>query len=446
MTLLPRSLAGQTVLLLLIGLTASHLASMATFSHDREGSLEALSSRSIAGRIAEIVHLVEGSPHDWRPVLLQAANAPGLQVAGTAAPMSRPAPETGEESIIRGYMEGLTGRTAVVRLVDPDDASRHEHPGLTPQSLPDGHIIEADVQLADGSWLRFSAVVPRIASIWSIEALVSMALMTAGVLVASFWAARRLTRPLATFAEAAVRLGKDVGAPPLPISGPTELRRAQEAFNEMQERLRRLIENRLQMVAAISHDLKTPITLLRLHAEFIEDEDGRNRMLAILDEMETLVRSTLSFAREEAIQEPRRVVDVAALIRSVCDDIGDAGADVQCEAPARLPVECRPLALKRAFQNIIENAVKYGHRARVAITGGRQILVTVDDDGPGIPEDEMARVFMPFYRLEHSRCRDTGGVGLGLAVTQSIINAHGGNIQMENRRGGGLRVTVELPA
>lgn len=445
MRLLPRSLASQTVLVLLVGLTVSHLASMLTFSHERGGTLEALDSRGIVGRVAEVAHLVDGSPADWRPALLKAANAPGFAVVMAAEPESRPVPETPDETAMRAHLEGLMGRPAAVRLLDPGEGGFHGLPNSTPHGLADGHILRAEVQLADRSWLRFQSVVAKRASLWSLEALLSMALMTAGVLVASFWAVRRLTRPLATFAQAAERLGKDVGAPPLPISGPTELRRAQAAFNQMQERLRRFIENRLQMVAAISHDLKTPITLLRLRAEFVEDDEERTKMLATLDEMEALVRSTLAFAREEAIQEPRRVVDIAALVRSVCDDLADAGADIQCETPDKLPCECRPLALKRAFQNIIDNAVKYGHRARVTVEGGDHVLVTVDDDGPGIPDDEMTRVFMPFYRIEPSRCRDTGGVGLGLAVTQSIVNAHGGQIRLENRPGGGLRVMVDLP-
>ncbi len=445
MRLLPRSLAGQTVLVLLIGLMVSHVASMLTFSHEGGSSLGALSSRSITGRIAEIVHVVEGSPPEWRSALLKAAAGPGLAVMAATEPQVRTAAQTSDEAAMRAHIEGLVGRRAAVRLMDPGDADRHHHPGLALPDLPGGQVLEADIQLVDRTWLRFEAAVPKRALLWSLEALLSMALMTTGVLVAAFWAVRQLTRPLATFAQAAERLGKDVGAPPLPIGGPTELRQAQEAFNRMQERLRRLIENRLQMVAAISHDLKTPITLLRLRAEFVEDDEERTKMLATLDEMEALVRSTLAFAREEAIHEPRRTVDVAALVRTVCDDLADAGADVQCDTPDKLALECRPLALKRAFQNIIENAVKFGHRARVTVAADDHVVIAVDDDGPGIPEDEMARVFMPFYRLEHSRCRDTGGVGLGLAVTQSIINAHGGHVLLENRMDGGLRVTVELP-
>ncbi len=446
MRLLPRSLAGQTVLVMLIALTASHLVSMWTFSHERANTPDDRGSRTLVGHIAEVAQLVEGSPAEWRPVLLKAANGPGFSVEIAEAAFRPSGPETVEEQRLRVLLEDQVGRPVTVRLSDPENGNPHNHPDVSGDHLPPGHRLEAGVHLADGLWLRFHTQIPRAVSIWSSEALTSLSLMTAGVLLASFWAVRRLTRPLREFAEAAERLGKDVKAPPLVVRGPTELRQSQKAFNEMQERLRRMIENRLQMVAAISHDLRTPITLLRLRVEFVEDDEARSKILETLDEMESLVRSTLAFARDEAIQEERRVVDVASLVRSICDDLSDAGTDVECRTPEKLPYECRPAALRRAFLNIVENAVKYGHRARVNMfTRHGDIRLTVDDDGPGIPGEEMPRVFMPFYRIEQSRCRETGGVGLGLALAQSIIHAHGGAIHLHNRPEGGLRVEVELP-
>jgi signal transduction histidine kinase len=446
MTLLPRSLAGQTLLVMLVALTASHLASMLTFSHERGGSIEAGNSQSVVARIAEVTHLVEGSPPDWRSTLLKAANAPGFAVTRTEGVPEFTGQATAEEKLIRNHLEAQTSRQARTRLSDPEEPSPHDHPGLTGDNLPGGHQLKAAVRLSDGQWLLFEAEVPKPASIWSVEALTSLSLMTVGVLLASVWAVRRLTRPLREFAQAAERLGRDVKASPLVVGGPTELRQAQVAFNEMQERLRRMIENRLQMVAAISHDLRTPITLMRLRAEFVEDEEERGKMLETLNEMETLVRSTLAFARDEASHEERRTVDLAALVRSICDDLSDTGADVECESPEKLKYECRPLALKRAVQNLVENALKYGHRARVSLRADPGHLVLhVQDDGPGIPEEEMGRVFMPFYRIEQSRSRDTGGVGLGLALAQSIVHAHGGEIKIENRTEGGLTVSIHLP-
>src|SRR5262249_12421961 len=200
-----------------------------------------------------------------------------------------------------------------------------------------------------------------------------------------------------------------------------------------------------RMIAAISHDLRTPITRLRLRAEFIEDAEQQARMLADLDDMETMIRSTLSFAREEANPEPRRDLDLVGLLRCVCEDFS-AELTVDPASAEALSFSGQPVALRRGFCNLIDNAVKYGERARVRLSkSGDSIVVTVEDDGPGLPEEELERVFRPFYRVEQSRSRDTGGVGLGLSVARTVFHAHGGDVVLMNRSEGGLRATVTLP-
>lgn len=275
---------------------------------------------------------------------------------------------------------------------------------------------------------------------------ISSLVMVLAILLLSFWVVRRLTRPLSQVAAAAERLGQGVDALPLPETGSLEVRLVARAFNNMQERLRRFVEDRTRMLAAISHDLRTPITLLRLRTEFIEDAEEQARMRTTLDEMEAMIAATLSFARDDATSEPRLRVDLVGLLSSICYDMADAGLPVSFEPGGRLPVECRPTALKRALTNLIDNAVKFGHEARVALTETEStIVITVDDDGPGIPDAELENVFKPFYRLDFSRNSDTGGVGLGLSVVRTVIHAHGGNIHLHNRAEGGLRVTVTLP-
>jgi signal transduction histidine kinase len=255
-----------------------------------------------------------------------------------------------------------------------------------------------------------------------------------------------VTRPLRRFAEAADRLGVDVGAPPLPVTGAREIRKASRAFNRMQERLRRFVDDRTLMLAAISHDLRTALTRLKLRAEFIPDEEQRDKAVADLDEMQAMLEATLSFARDDAEREPRTKVDLAALLRSLCDDLADSGQPVRYEGPDRLAVECRPAALKRVFANLIDNAVRYGGEALVSLGGaGDGVEVTIADRGPGIPEEMREQVFAPFFRLETSRSRETGGSGLGLAVARTIVHGHGGDITLEDRPGGGLQVRVSLP-
>jgi signal transduction histidine kinase len=214
----------------------------------------------------------------------------------------------------------------------------------------------------------------------------------------------------------------------------------------MQERLRRLIDNRTQMLAAISHDLRTPLTLLRLRAENVANADDRDKMLATIAEMDSMIRATLAFARDEATAEPRRRTDLTALLASVVDDMTDAGLPVAMEPAAPVIYECMPGALKRALTNLLDNAVNYGKQARAAIRATPQAIdIVIDDEGPGIPEDELARVFQPFYRVEGSRSRETGGIGLGLAIALSVVQAHGGQLTLSNRPEGGLRARIVLP-
>lgn len=198
------------------------------------------------------------------------------------------------------------------------------------------------------------------------------------------------------------------------------------------------------MLAAIGHDLRTPITSMRLRSEFVADEETRRKLLATLDEMQTMTEATLTFAREEAMREETRTVDLSALIESLCADLSDLGWDVTFRNGERIAYRCRPDALRRAVRNLIENAVRYGQRARVFLAStDNAIEVAVEDDGPGIAEQEFERVFAPFVRLENSRNRETGGVGLGLAIARSIVRGHGGDITLAN--GGGLHATIRLP-
>ena len=258
--------------------------------------------------------------------------------------------------------------------------------------------------------------------------------------------AHRLTRPLTRFAAAADRLGVDVQAPPLPERGARELRQAARAFNRMQKRLCHLIDDRTQMLAAISHDLRTALTRLQLRTEFIDDSQQRQKALSDLEEMHTMLSATLSFARDDMEAEARSPLDLAVLLQTVHDDYVDAGQTVNYQGPNHLIWVGRPTALRRAFTNLIDNAVKYGHQADVSLTAVDNVItVTIGDRGSGIAAKLREQVFTPFFRLETSRNRETGGVGLGLAVARTAIRRHGGDITLTDPSGGGLLVTVSLP-
>jgi signal transduction histidine kinase len=306
--------------------------------------------------------------------------------------------------------------------------------------------LQVSIPLADGPWLSFATALPAGGPAYSAQFLLSMGVMAFIILAVSVWAVRRVTAPLASLANAAERLGQDVNAPPLPETGTTETRAAARAFNDMQARLRSLIENRTRLLAAISHDLRTPLTLLRLRAETVENKDERDKMLSTISEMDSLIGTSLQFARDDSAGEPRRQADLAALVQSVVDEMRDAGHSVRMQAGPSITYTCQPAALKRAVRNLLDNAVKYGKTGSAEVQPGtHSVAINVDDDGPGIPEAELARVMEPFYRIEESRSRETGGVGLGLAIAQSIVQAHGGKLTLSNRPAGGLRASIRLP-
>jgi signal transduction histidine kinase len=273
-----------------------------------------------------------------------------------------------------------------------------------------------------------------------------MAIMGVIILAVSVWAVRRVTAPLAALATAAERLGHDVSAPPLPEAGTVETRQAARAFNDMQIRLRTLIDSRTRLLAAISHDLRTPLTLLRLRAETVDNAQERDKMLATIAEMDAMIGATLQLARDQSADEPRRPTDLTSLLQSAVDDMRDSGFSVRFHPAEPVVYACQPAALKRAVRNLLENAVKYGKTGTVNVRRTSKVIeINIDDEGPGIPQEELARVIEPFYRLDESRSRDTGGVGLGLAIAQSIVQAHGGTLALSNRPEGGLRATIHFP-
>lgn len=460
--LLPRSLFGQTLLILLAGLLISHLAGWWIYSSDREQAVRAVGGFAAAQRIANLARLVQEAPPEWRQRIVDTLSDQSLRVSLSAQPPANLA--TGEDSPVAQAISGFLvqqlalrpDRTPrVVASLPSRSIFRTGHPMMGPGPMMHGFgglgpfggfgDLRVAVPLPDGQWLTFATALPERGPAVSRQFFVSMALMALIILAVSVWAVRRITAPLAFLSTAAERLGHDLNAPPIPESGTIETRKASRAFNTMQARLRGLIENRTRMLAAISHDLRTPLTLLRLRAETIDDPE-RERMLATIGEMDAMLRATLQFARDEADTEPRRPTDVAALVQSVVDDMADAGLPVAMRPAPSIVLECRPDALKRALRNLIDNGVKHGQSAEVEIESTPDsVVIAINDQGPGIPEEELSRVFQPFYRVDPSRNADTGGIGLGLAIALSIAQAHGGELTLANRTVGGLRASIVLP-
>jgi len=262
----------------------------------------------------------------------------------------------------------------------------------------------------------------------------------------AFVCARRLAAPTRILAEAALRLGRDPEAPPLEVKGSAEIALAVEAFNDMQARLRRYVDDRTAMVAAVAHDLRTPLTRLRFRIESAPEEQ-RAKMEADIEQMEEMVAATLAFVRDATRRAERTPLELRSLLESLCDEMAETGADTEVvESSGKVVIVGDPMALRRLFSNLLENAVKFGRQARARVFQDEDCaIVEIVDDGPGIPATDLERVFEPFYRREPSRNRKTGGIGLGLAVVRSIALAHGGDVTLENGAKGGLTARVQLP-
>ena len=451
--LIPDTIVARTLLVLIIGLTVSHVLSVALFFTDRTSALLFTGGEHTGERIATIGQLVENASQDERRRIVELADHPKLHVTWSQESAIEDQQDSAwQADMLRdalvAHLNGAIGQVFRLRHTDSVTIETwQEHLRNDHQGEKFGETLMVSLQLRDGSWLNFVAPVGSPEPFWSLRFALSMVVMLLAIGILSAFIVHHLTRPLGTFARAAQRLGMDVKAPPIPESGPAEVRQATRAFNKMQERIRRFVEDRTQMLAAISHDLGTPITRLRLRAELVEDEEQQKKMLADLDDMEKMVFSALSFARDEAASEPHAMVDLRTLLQRVCDDMADAGHVITLDiGDDAVPYGCRPAALRRALTNLIDNAIKYGGQARVSLESDQDgLLVRIDDNGPGIPEEFQEDAFKPFQRLEASRSRETGGTGLGLTVARTIIRAHGGDITLVNRSEGGLRVELALP-
>ncbi|HEV7265996.1 MAG TPA: ATP-binding protein [Falsiroseomonas sp.] len=442
--LVPRSLAGRTAFFLLAGLVLVQVAGLTIHALDRVDLQRYQNAREISQRSFGVWRALLLTPADRRAVTLAEFDLPqGLRAAFDSEPQAR-----------LDYPAPPRPMTRMMRV----EAIMNAPPRLRPrEAIVSGSqragVMLVSLRFPDSGWLNLRIQLPPPRPWHSETFLAAFVLMTLAAAGLTLWAVRRLTQPVRDLAAAAERLGRDVNAPPLPEGGPAEVATAARAFNTMASRIRRFVGDRTQMVAAISHDLKTPITRLKLRAELLDDDEQRRKILLDLEEMEAMIAATLAFARDDAAAEPSVPVDLAALCRTVLDEAADANPDLDEAAvtyagPEHLTVRARPVALKRALANLVGNAIGYGGAARLELAQAtpNQLRITIDDDGPGVPEDELEGVFQPFRRLETSRNRETGGTGLGLPIARNILRAHGGDVTLQNRLEGGLSAVVTLPA
>ncbi|MCX7173224.1 MAG: ATP-binding protein [Proteobacteria bacterium] len=464
---LPQSLFGRLALILFGGLLVAQLLSAIINFAERDRMILRASGMQSAQRVADVVKLLDSLSAAERQRIAGILSVPPLVVTLSPTPQTQRDGETEPDSaralMFSAVLRAALGDDREIRISQNEAAVAAWRPGyfrerraareegrvLPPemQRFPPGSLIfQTQIRLADGSWVQFNARIPQEAASLPWRLLLTLVVLLVAVSLLSLLAVRWVTRPLHVLASAADELGRDIHRPPLPEQGPLEVRRAAHAFNTMQSRLVRYIEDRTRILAAMSHDLKTPITRLRLRAELMEDEDLRQRFEKDLLEMEAMVSQTLDFMRGLDSREPQQPIDIMALLESLQADNEEMGRAMSITGRTTAPFIGSPQFLKRCLTNLLDNALTYGKRALIGIEDGpAELLIRIRDEGPGLPEAELEKVFEPFYRLESSRNRATGGTGLGLSIARNIAQAMGGDVRLRNHPDGGLEALLSLP-
>jgi len=453
--LLPQSLFSRMVLILLGGLILVQSISVIFHLRERDRLLFRANSMESAQRIADTFRLLNSLPPTDRHKFVTTLNSPSLRVSLDPLPSSQALQNEESANLAANFaviLRDLLEKDPSLEVsVSEREWSEPQHHANTPQRAMNIHpqqktVFTVGIRLQDGTSVSFDVLPSGLAFPTPPRLLLNLLILLAAVIFLSLLAVRLATRPLNTLASAAEKLGNDINSPPLLETGPTEVRRAAHAFNTMQSRLARYIQERTRILAAMSHDLKTPITRMRLRAELLEDDDLKVKFVRDLEEMESMVAATLDFMRGVDSQEARQPVDIMALLESIQSDGREMGQPINIQGTISRPYLGAPNALKRCLGNLVDNAIKYGIQADIAVTDSAKCLeIHIRDHGPGIPEAQLERVFEPFFRLEESRSRDTGGTGLGLSIARNIAQAHGGELVLRNIADGGLVALLVLP-
>ena len=427
------TLVARLILVSLLGITTVHVLSLWTYERALDRELSAIRELQFAERVSSI----------WRSVML----VPEAQR------------ETVAHELSSGSIDAHWSKSRAAAPGGPGVAAWHgiasrvkeNFPGLAPEDVligtsTDPHVALLSIRLPDSSWLNVSMFVSNRTPGGGHGTLLSTSTMGIGVVLLSLLIARWLTRPLRSIADAAATYSPADGGTDVPEAGPREVRQLAASFNGMRRRIADLIVRRTQSLAAVSHDLRTPLTRLKLRVSDVESSELQRAMVADIDEMEQMIEATLSYLKGGETAEEMRPIDLVAMLETIVNDARDAGNDATLNAPSKVVVTARHIGLKRAVSNLVGNALKFGSRveARIIVREG-QAIITIDDNGPGVPEHALGRVFEPFVRLEDSRNFETGGVGLGLTIAKVNIEINGGTLLLRNRPTGGLSAVVQLP-
>lgn len=431
------TLAARTILLMLLGIGIVHVASLYAYRHALNREMSLATDTRLADRLLTIRRSVMRVVAAERETIAHELSGGPVEAHWSATERARSGGPGAEA------WQGLRDR---LKEFGPDLVDDDIVIGANRNAENDPHLALISLRLPDQSWINITLFAPDARPQTSHGTVLSTSLMAFGVVAISILVIGWMTKPLRRFAAAARQLYHGTDRVEIPETGPQEIRDAAIAFNEMQARIRSLVETRTQTLAAVSHDLKTPLTRMRLRVETLEDRHQAEGLIHDIGEMEQMLDQTLTHLRGDRKDEAPRLLDLVALLTTLVDEASDRGEPASLDAVMPVSLEARPLALKRAFRNLIENAIKYGKGAEVSVREQAHVIrVSIADKGPGIPPERMAEMLQPFTRLDPSRSRETGGFGLGLSIASTIIEGHGGTLMLANRPDGGLLVTVDLP-
>ena len=440
----PRTLVVQLIAVTAAAVVISNFAVAFWFEHGNEQQNETAANERLLDRAAALATTLGAIAPASRSVVMKTMSSRLWQFS--EVPRTAPGVMDEEEQRLAGRLSGtlpanVQGLPVMVRLHQPRAAIPLRQ--LPIEGDPKADAIQVFLPVDGHTTLSGVFLRPQPPPPYEI-----MAAAVVAILVASLGAtlmARRVVRPLSELTAAASVVAQGGKAPHVEEIGPDDVRNAAIAFNKMTGEVTRTLESQRHLLSAVGHDLRTPLTAMRINLEFIEDDDLRQRLLENLDELQALTEQVLSAARGTG-GETRRNVDLSALVESLVADLDDLGEPVTWRNHEPAPVNCRPNEIRRAVRNLVENAVAYGRKADVQIAERADGYdVVIEDAGPGIPDNDRQRVFEPFVRLESSRNAATGGTGLGLTLVKAIVEGHGGAIMLENRDGGGLRARLHLP-
>lgn len=463
---LPQSLPSWILLILIAGLLTTQIATLSIVSRDRTDNNNVLELFRLSERAYTLVKVLYAAPPPERKRLASALSnaANPLSMSDEPAVTSAIAAEDSLaelEDVLVARLEDFGVTDARIRRVsarppvsttatpdtsDPDAGLVERQLSDLAEDFSQSAGLAASIKFKDGQWLNFVTPISPVNPIFTAQTLPLFVSVAAVVIAMSIWAMRRLTAPYRALERAVKRIGEDVKSPPLPEFGSSEYKSAARAVNAMQAQLREYVADREQLAAALAHDLRTPLTRIRLRLELLRKSQLRQSLMHDLNDIEAISRSVIDFATYEIVDEEQEKIDFWSLVDSVADNYPHVSFDKPGRSSRGLICIGRPIALRRCVTNLVDNAVTYGEKAHINLAqDGNDILLTIRDEGPGIPQAKLDEVFQPFRRVEGSRNRQTGGFGLGLTIARNIARRCGGDIKLENDVQGGLRAELRIP-